>query len=300
MKISSTNLLPELPPDTKPLQHQISGHFYGNPKTKFGILQRCSTGVVLKPFINEVRGECEWHFYNDAFSDQAPENFYALRPFLAAPLGIYQYNEINYLVLENIVQKFVHPCIADIKIGRITYDFQASKEDIEKCHRRYPPLNEVGFQLLGWQNYNSRTNLYDYHDKTCGRSLTKEEIIYAIAHFYGAPRSDHRKIVRLVLERLTILEHIMTKQQGLVFICSSLLIVYEGENDNEINLSSEPKFDIRVIDLCKVFKVEQYVDRTGLDDNFLYGLRSYMNYLRRLLDDTFVYVPIDKLNCINQ
>ncbi|CAF1287774.1 unnamed protein product [Adineta steineri] len=300
MKISSTNLLPELPPDTKPLQHQIGGHFYGNPKTKFGILQRCSTGVVLKPFINEVRGKSEWRFYDDVFSDQAPESFYALRPFLAAPLGIYQYNEINYLVLENIVQKFVHPCIADIKIGRITYDFQASKEDIEKCHRRYPPLNEVGFQLLGWQNYNSRKNLYDYHDKTCGRSLTKEEIIYAIAHFYGAPRSDHRKIVRLVLERLTILEHIMTKQQGLVFISSSLLIVYEGENDNEINLSSEPKFDIRVIDLCKVFKVEQYVDQTGLDDNFLYGLRSYMNYLRRLLDDTFVYVHIDKLNCINQ
>ncbi|CAF1121870.1 unnamed protein product [Adineta steineri] len=300
MKISSTNLPPELPPDTKPLQHQIGGHFYGNPKTKFGILQRCSTGVVLKPFITEVRGKCEWRFYSDAFSDQAPENFCALRPFLAAPLGIYQYNEINYLVLENIVQKFVHPCIADIKIGRITYDFQASKEDIEKCHRRYPPLNEVGFQLLGWQNYNSRKNLYDYHDKNCGRSLTKEEIIYAIAHFYGAPRSDHRKIVRLVLERLTILEHIMTKQQGLVFISSSLLIVYEGENDNEINLSSEPKFDIRVIDLCKVFKVEQYVDQTGLDDNFLYGLRSYMNYLRRLLDDTFVYVPIDKLNCINQ
>ncbi|CAF1418549.1 unnamed protein product [Adineta ricciae] len=290
------NFLPELPPDTQPLQHQVSGHFYGNAKTKFGLLQRISTNDVLKPLNDKVRGPSEWRFYTNVFSDEAPENLRALRSFMATLLGIYEYNGINYLILENIVYPFRYPCIADVKIGRITYDFAATKEDKEKSYRRYPPAAEIGFQLLGWQIYRSTTNSFEYHSKICGRSLNKEEVLHAIAHFYGAPRSAYRRIVRLVLERLIALERAMIKQSELVFISSSLLIVYESDYASY----SIPKVDVRIVDLCKVFNIEQYSDQTGWEDNFLYGLRSYMNYLRRLLDDTYVYVAIDKLNHSHQ
>jgi hypothetical protein len=106
----------------------------------------------------------------------------------------------------------------------------------------------------------------------------------------------YRNIVRLALERLTTLEDAMTQQCGLVFISSSLLIVYEGGEEKENDQYHNKKIDIRIVDLPKVFKVERYADQTGLDDNFLFGLRSYMDYLRRILDDTYVYVAIDKLN----
>ncbi|UJR13207.1 hypothetical protein I4U23_000229 [Adineta vaga] len=64
---SSTSLQPELPPDTKPLQHQVAGHVFGKSKTKFGILQRCSTGDILKPIVDE-RGLREEQFYRDVLS----------------------------------------------------------------------------------------------------------------------------------------------------------------------------------------------------------------------------------------
>ncbi len=127
---------------------------------------------------------------------------------------------------------------------------------------RYPPVFDIGFQLLGWQIDRPEDNLYEYHDKVCGRSLSKEEAVYGIAHFYGAPKFDYRKIVRLALERLTTLEDAMTQQCGLVFISSSLLIVYEGGEENENDQYHNKKIDIRIVDLSKVFKVEQYADQT--------------------------------------
>ncbi|CAF1374575.1 unnamed protein product, partial [Didymodactylos carnosus] len=41
----------ELPPNTRPLEHQIAGHFYDQSKTKYGLLQH-SNGDVLKPLLN--------------------------------------------------------------------------------------------------------------------------------------------------------------------------------------------------------------------------------------------------------
>jgi len=289
--------VPVLPPDTIPLKHQVAGHFYGKWKTKLGLLQRCSTGDVLKPLIDKRRGPREQRFYLDVFSDEAPENLRALRSFLPTLLGTYEFNGINYLMLENIIQTFDHPCVADIKIGRITYDCEATEEKIARSIRKYPPVSDTGFQLLGWQVYRPTDNLYEYHDKVFGRSLTKEELIHAIAHFYGAPMSDYRKVVRLVLEHLTALEHTMTEQHGLILIASSLLIVYEGEQAKENDQHHHStKVDVRLVDFAHAFKQEEGVNANRPDENFLFGLRNYIDCLRKLLDDTFVYVAIDKLN----
>jgi 1D-myo-inositol-tetrakisphosphate 5-kinase/inositol-polyphosphate multikinase len=297
MKASLMNSLPELPPDTIPLEHQIAGHFYGQSKTKFGLLQRCSTSDVLKPLIDSRRGPREQNFYLQVFSDQGPEKLRALRPFMATLLGTYEYNGMNYLILENLVQPFDHPCATDIKIGRITYDREATEEKIKQCNNKYPPAAEIGFQLLGWKTYSSIDNRYEYYDKVYGRKLTKNEIIHAIAHFYGAPKSDYRRIVRLVLQRLRDLEHVMTKQYGLVLIAASLFIVYEGdEQSKDNNDNHRTKIDVRIVDFAHVFTMEEDANNGQSDENFLFGLRSYMNYLQRLIDDTYVYMPINKLN----
>jgi 1D-myo-inositol-tetrakisphosphate 5-kinase/inositol-polyphosphate multikinase len=297
MEASSKNPLPQLPPDTKPLEHQIAGHIYGQSKTKYGLLQRCSTGDVLKPLIDSRRGPREQHFYLNIFSDEGPEKLRALRPFIPTLLGTYEYNGMNYLILENVVQPFDHPCTTDIKIGRITYDCEASEEKIKRCNRKYPPTAEIGFQLLGWKIYCPIDNHYEYYDKVCGRKLTKEEVIHAIAHFYGAPKSDYRKTARLVLERLTDLEHVIAKQYGLVLIAASLLIVYEGSEPAKANGENHgKKIDVRIVDFAHAFMREENANGGQPDENFLFGLRSYMNHLQRLIDDTYVYVPINQLN----
>jgi hypothetical protein len=121
--------------------------------------------------------------------------------------------------------------------------------------------------------------------------LTKDELLYGMAHFFGAPEYDHRPYVRVVLERLLVLEEIMSKQYELVFIASSLLIVYDGarrENGNNI------KVDVRLVDFAHVFPSSS--SNNEPDENFLFGLHHCIEYLQMLLDENFHYISIDKLD----
>ena len=281
--------LPELPPDTKPLEHQIAGHFYGRSTTKVGLLQRCSTRDILKPLLSPPRGPREHQFYVDMFSDKISDVLLEFRPFIPTLLGTYQFNGMTYLVLENIIGSYEHPSIIDIKVGRVTYDHEATPEKIQRQIEKFKPAAEIGFQMLGWKTYRPSDNMYIYHDKRCARSLTKDELIYGMAQFFGAPECDHRPYARAVLERLAVLERIMAKQYEFVFIASSILIVYDsrrrkGQNDID--------FDVRLVDFAHVFPSSS---DTEPDENFLFGLRSIMELLKALLDENFRYVAIAKL-----
>lgn len=286
--------LPQLPPNTEPLEHQVAGHFYGRSKTKFGLLQNSSTGEVLKPLLNPPRGPREHQFYLDMFSDKISNEMRALRPFLPEFLGTYEFDGMNYLKLENIIRSYEYPCVIDIKLGRITYDREASPEKIERQIAKFQPANEIGFQLLGWKTYRQSDNSYIYHDKRCARSLSKDELLYGMANFFGAPERDHRPYVRTVLERLVALKEVMAKQYEVVFIASSLLIVYDGghrENGNNI------KVDVRLVDFAHVFpSSSSSSSKNEPDENFLFGLKHCIEYLQLLLDEKFQYISIDKLD----
>ena len=255
------------------------------------LLQRCSTGDVLKPLLNPPRGPREYQFYVDMFSNNKISNeLLALRAFLPKLLGTYSFEGMKYLLLENIIRPYEHPCVIDIKLGRITYDREATPEKIERQIGKFQPAAEIGFQLLGWKTYRQTDNTYIYHDKRCARSLNKDELLYGMAHFFGAPENDHRPYVQAVLERLVVLEQLMSKQYEFVFIASSLLIVYDGgKRDN----GKDIKIDVRLVDFAHVFPSSS---NTEVDENFLFGLRHCIEYLKNLLDEKFHYVSIEKFD----
>jgi 1D-myo-inositol-tetrakisphosphate 5-kinase/inositol-polyphosphate multikinase len=284
--------LPQLPPDTVPLEHQVAGHFYGRSKTKFGLLQRCSTGDVLKPLLNPPRGPREHQFYVDIFSKNISNELVLLRPFLPQFLGTYQFDGMTYLILENIVQSYAHPCVIDIKLGRITYDREATPDKIERQIGKFQPAAEIGFQVLGWKTYRPSDKTYVYHDKRCARSLTKDELLHGMANFFGASECDHRPFIRAVLDRLVVLEEIMSKQYEFVFIASSLLIAYDGVHRNN---GDDIKVDVRLVDFAHVFPSSSS-SKNEPDENFLFGLHHCIKYLQMLLDDQFNYLPLEKLN----
>jgi len=226
------------------------------------------------------------------FSDKISNELRALRPFLPRYLGSYQFDGMTYLILENIIRSYEYPCVIDIKLGRITYDREATPEKIERQIGKFQPAAEIGFQLLGWKTYSQINNTYIYHDKKCARSLTKDELYYGMATFFGAPEYDHRPLVRNVLERLVVLKEIMSKQYEFVFIASSLLIAYDGgqRNNNGNNL----KLDVRLVDFAHVFQSSS--SNNEPDENFLFGLDHCIEYLQMLLDETFQYKFIEKLD----
>ncbi len=42
-----------------------------------------------------------------------------------------------------------YPAVIDFKIGRRTYDPEATTEKIIRQKKKYPPVEKIGFQLLG-------------------------------------------------------------------------------------------------------------------------------------------------------
>ena len=293
---SEAEPVPQLPPDSEPLEHQVAGHFYGRSKTKFGLLQRCSTGDVLKPLLNPPRGPREQQFYVDMFSSGVSAERRALRPFLPNFLGTYEFAGMSYLILENIMRPFRYPCVIDIKLGRITYDCEATPEKVRRQIEKFQPAAEIGFQLLGWKVYRPAEHVYVYHDKRCARSLTKDELVYALANFFGAPDYDHRTLVRAVVDRLEALADVMSKQYDFTLIASSLLIVYDGERrptrESPSTASADIPVDVRLVDFAHVFPSST----TSADENLLFGLRHCIDFLKKLLDAQFTYLPVDKLD----
>lgn len=55
----------------------------------------------------------------------------------------------KFLKLGNLTSGFKHPCVADLKMGRVTYDQEATPEKIAHEVEKYPPLKKLGYQITG-------------------------------------------------------------------------------------------------------------------------------------------------------
>ena len=71
----------------------------------------------------------------------------------------FKYILVKYLQLEDVTSKYKKPCVIDIKIGKITYDPDASEEKKRKESTKYPPLQKIGFQLRGFRVRNCKSFL---------------------------------------------------------------------------------------------------------------------------------------------
>ena len=130
----------------------------------------------------------------------------------------------------------------------------------------------------------------------------KSELVHALAHFFNAPEIEHRPIVRAVLQRLNAIKQVMQHIFGSTFLASSFLIVSDGEQNVKADyFHRKMVVDVRIVDFLHVAFLN---DNNGnpiqqLDENFRFGLHHFNKYLEMIIDDSFVYVPIDRLNHSN-
>ena len=56
----------------------------------------------------------------------------------------------RYLKLENITIKFHLPCVMDIKIGKVTWEDDATKALKERRKKNWPLRDLAGFSIVGY------------------------------------------------------------------------------------------------------------------------------------------------------
>ncbi|KAI0982484.1 hypothetical protein GJ496_007478 [Pomphorhynchus laevis] len=239
-------LSPPMPPGCKPLSHQVAGHVHGKSKRKLGLLERGSE--ILKPVEATPIGERELIFYEtlsnseDSIIQKVKLN---LAPFISNYYGLYKYENIRYLRLQNVCYEYTYPCVIDLKIGRQTWDPTASEADIIRKRNKYPPCEQLGFQITGFQRYYKVISNNDdgfgkifcsKHEKKCLRQLSASGMLTALSTFfaYNYEKSStnslipNSQLIESVLCRLNELYEAMKNQRSYLFYATSLLIIFES------------------------------------------------------------------------
>ncbi|KAH9520011.1 hypothetical protein Btru_071467 [Bulinus truncatus] len=211
------------------LKSQVGGHRFeeGN---NLGMVD-LGNGFVLKSLQNPPRGVREYNFYQKVFDpDCRDPDLIELREFMPQFHGTVVKNGGKFLKLANLTYGYKRPCVIDLKMGKITYDQEATPEKIAAEIAKYPPLEKLGFQITGMMIYDPTTDSCEKFEKNFGKSLTSETIITeGLEKFFRQGKNELRKdALQPILSKLLRLESWFLRQKKYSFIASSLFMVFEG------------------------------------------------------------------------
>ncbi|CAJ0922065.1 unnamed protein product, partial [Mesorhabditis belari] len=175
--------------------------------------------------------------------------------------------EEEFLILDDLTCPFSRPAIMDVKMGRVTYDPDASDKKVKSETEKYPPQKSLGFRLLGYRIHKEDGSV-EIQDKDWGKSKDETNIGQALLEYFTI-RPD---AVALILRKATLFREWFAQQRLFHFYASSLLFIFETDPTKPVNA------DVRMIDFGHV-----YPGNEQLDDNYTHGLDNLISLLEEML-----------------
>ena len=199
----------------------------------------------------------------------------------------------RYLVLENLTQEFVKPCVLDLKMGTRMYSDTAAAAKVASQKRKSVRTTSasLGVRFCGSYKYNCGSNSYTKVDKYTGRRADLLELTQLVREFFSVSGGLRLDVLDYVISQLADIKKVLTKLDGFRFYSSSLLIIYDGLKVNSrsfLKTQSEPtkpfKVKVRIIDFANAAVPGDCsgVSHSGADQGFLLGLRSIKKILEVL------------------
>ena len=196
---------------------------------------------------------------------------------IAAYHGVKEVNQngINgrFMILDDLTAGYEKPSVIDLKIGTKTWENDAPQEKIDRESKKYPLQRTIGFRLTGMRIFNRNTMQYDIYDKKYGYQQTKESLNDMFALFFSQINIEYRKtIIESVINQLQPLLDWFEIPGHLKFICSSILIIFEG------NTNEQYKPIVRLVDFAHV----KQLPPEERDEGCITGIKWILSELKTL------------------